>query len=146
MGLWVRMPFLRTGETVRWSAAANRMQSEKRAVGGRLSLTQDRLLFEPNRLDAITGGRPWKTTLSDIAKISIEPSKHTLAIGAAAAKLRRRLRLDMVNSDVELFVINHVNDAVETLTSAVASRAIDDVAMDLGRAVGGQVLARRGQR
>ena len=57
MGILVRGPALEQGETVLWKRAANRTQSNWRAVGGYLFLTASRLLFAPGWLDAVIGGK-----------------------------------------------------------------------------------------
>ena len=47
--------------------AANRTQG-KRAVGGGLHVTNHRLLFSPNLIDARLGGKPWSCALADIVR------------------------------------------------------------------------------
>ena len=56
MGAWVRHSELEGGEVVKWTKAANRQQSELRAVGGKLFLTDRRLLFQPNRFFRLPSG------------------------------------------------------------------------------------------
>jgi hypothetical protein len=54
------------GETVKSRPAANRDQNG-RAVGGRRFVTDKRLLFRPNRIDSITGGKLGTSDLGQIA-------------------------------------------------------------------------------
>ena len=115
MGVWVRGPALEQAETVLWRRAANRTQSDRRAVGGRLFLTASRLLFEPNRLDAVTGGESWSTPLASIRSVGVEARDGNPLSGG----LRARLRLDLVGGDAELFVVNHVGDVVDVIRQAV---------------------------
>jgi hypothetical protein len=74
VGIWVGEPELGESETVVWKQNANRTQSSNRAVGGRLYLTGTRLLFEPNRLDAVSGGRRWAVPLDSVRARLAEPS------------------------------------------------------------------------
>ena len=119
MGIWVRDPALEQVETVLWKRAANRTQSDRRAVGGRLFLTTSRLLFEPNRLDAVTGGENWSAPLASIRSVGIEPRDGNRLSGG----LRARLRLDLADGDTELFVVNHVDDVVNVIKKAVGQPA-----------------------
>lgn len=57
MGLRVVPPKLQAGEEVKWSKRANRFQRRLRAVGGRLFLTNDRLIFGRNKLESLLGGK-----------------------------------------------------------------------------------------
>jgi hypothetical protein len=99
------------GETVVWSAKANRAQG-RRVVGGRLYLTDERLLFNPHVVDAVTGGRRWAVDLRDIA-----------AVGTRPGKLRDRLRIELRDGRAEHFLVNGLDDVVARLHRATASTA-----------------------
>lgn len=114
MGLWVGNPALADSETVVWRRAANRTQSANRAVGGNLYLTNVRLLFEPNRVDAATGGQRWSAPVNAIVSVGIQPRDGNAFSGG----LRNRLRLDLADGSIELFVISKLDDAVRTLREA----------------------------
>ncbi len=119
MGIWVRGPDLGQSENVIWKRAANRTQSSGRAVGGRLYLTQERLTFEPNRVDAITGGRNWQAPLGHIAGVSRQSPDGNAFSGG----LRSRLRLDLADGSVELFVVNHLDEVVGAIRQATGHPA-----------------------
>jgi hypothetical protein len=119
MGIWVRTPELAGSETVLWSQTANRTQSERRAVGGRLFLTQGRLIFEPSRLDGAVGGNRWWAPLSTIRRVSSQQPDGRVTAGG----LRTRLRLDLADGAVELFVINRLDEVVQVIGQAAARRA-----------------------
>lgn len=119
MGRWVREPDLLSGEKVVWRRNANREQTPLRQVGGRLFLTNHRLLFVPNRFDDATGGDPWSCTTTDIAAVAVEPSRSTLPFFGWTAQLRRRLRVEPRAGDAELFVVNRVENAASTLRAAM---------------------------
>jgi len=115
----VRKPTLEATETVARNWAANRTQSDRRAVGGRLFLTGSRLIFEPNRFDAVAGGRPWSVPLTSVRTVGTElPDGKPFSGG-----LRTRLRLDLVEGKTELFVVNHVEDVAEVIRQSTGQSA-----------------------
>jgi hypothetical protein len=119
MGLWIRHPPLLEGELVRWTKPANRTQSNHRAVGGRLYLTGQRLLFQANRVDQITGGESWAVSLLDIASIGVEPGG--IAGPFSGGLLRSRLRIELRSAiNPELFVVGHLDEVMMTIQRAVA--------------------------
>ncbi|MGH3407393.1 MAG: hypothetical protein ACRDRJ_33560 [Streptosporangiaceae bacterium] len=64
-------------------------------------------MFEPNRVDAITGGSNWQAPLGHIAGVSRQPPDGNAFSGG----LRSRLRLDLADGSVELFVVNHLDES-----------------------------------
>jgi hypothetical protein len=122
--IWFTDPRLDPGEQVEWSKAANRFQGS-RAVGGRLALTDRRLVFAPNRLDALLMGRRWAVPLEQIRSVGVEPrgSGNKSLFGG---NLRNRLRIRSGDGE-ELFVINEVEDVLSRLTEAgLAPEAAED--------------------
>jgi hypothetical protein len=115
MGSWVRDPALDQAETILWKRPANRTQSSWRAVGGRLFLTNSRLIFQPHQFDAVTGGGSWSAPLASVRSVGIEPRNWNPFSGG----LRTRLRIELGDGDCELFVVNRVRDVVETIRSEV---------------------------
>jgi len=109
----VTSPALRARERIRWQTAANRAQGG-RSVGGRIFLTNQRLVFEPNRIDSITGGRQWAVPLSAIHEVGFQTRDRNLFSGG----LRNRLRLTCADGDDELIVVNHLDDVIDVLETA----------------------------
>ena len=85
MSWWVPAPPLANGERVVWERAASQPQ-RRRLVGGRFFLTPHRLIFQPNRIEAATGGRPWAVGLHEITAVWPERG------------LRRKLRIDLAGA------------------------------------------------
>jgi hypothetical protein len=110
-GLWFWTPELAPGEVVRWSRAANRAQSRWRSVGGKLYLSSSRLIFQPNRLDAVFGGKPWMVAASDIVSVGVEPRT------TSPQGLRRRLRVEGRMGSTDLFNLRSPDEAAEELRS-----------------------------
>ena len=111
---WVREADAEPDEQVVWSRAANRTQSSSRAVGGKLFLTDRRLVFCPQWIDAITGGQRWSVGLSEVSGVGVQPKGGDRLGGG----LRDRLRLELADGGHELFVINHLSELVERLDGA----------------------------
>jgi hypothetical protein len=75
MGLRVVPPELEAGEEVVWSKRANRFQNRLRAVGGRLFLTDHRLIFGRSKLERLLGGKEWSAPLSVLVSASTTESR-----------------------------------------------------------------------
>lgn len=115
-------PELSDGES--WVAhyAANRTQG-KRAVGGGLHYTTQRLLFAPNAIDSRLGGKRWECALADIEGLGVEPGKFRITelfSGGIAARLRVELR----GNHRELFVIASPEARVAELRNLLATSGL----------------------
>jgi hypothetical protein len=115
MGIWIAGPALAGSEAVTWQHLASRAQSERRDVGGRLYLTTTRLLFEPSRLDALTGGRRWTAPLDSIRSVSVKSWREVVFNRSK----RDLLRLDLADGSLELFWILGLDDAVRVIQGAI---------------------------
>ena len=103
MGWFVKEPELDPGEQVVTTKAANRAQG-KRSVGGRLTVTDRRLIFMPNVIDSILAGRAWSIPKADVAGVGAAPG------------MRKRLRVRTSDGGEELFVVNGLDEFVSQLT------------------------------
>ncbi|WP_410871194.1 hypothetical protein [Nocardia sp. A7] len=115
MGLWIGTPALNATENIIWQKLANRTQGG-RAVGGRLHLTGTRLLFVPNHIEAITGGKRWEAPLTQLRAVGRQSPDGGLFSGG----IRTRLRLD-TDAGTELFVIDPIDEAIAILDAARTS-------------------------
>lgn len=95
---------------------ANRTQSALRAVGGKLVLTDDRLEFRPHGFDQALFGRGWSAPLPRIRSVGIEPR----GLNPFSGALRKRLRVEMDDGAVEMFVVSRVKEVQEQIAGAVA--------------------------
>jgi hypothetical protein len=91
MGIWFRSPKLLPGESVLWDSAANHDQAD-RAVGGKMTLTSERLTFTANRMEARMGGRDWAAPRSALVGFAVADRALKEALGGG---LRRRLRVNL---------------------------------------------------
>jgi hypothetical protein len=119
MGWWVPNPELASDEKVVWQRAANREQSGYRQVGGRLLRTDRRLLFQPNRLDAMLRGKIWNCDFADITDVGEQQRQLAAPVLGRTARNRRRLKVTLRNGSSELFVVNNVSGAIDELQRAV---------------------------
>ena len=98
-------PVLADNEQWVMQLAANRTQG-KRAVGGGLHITTQRLLFKPNVIDGRLGGRSWQCALAEIVAVGVEPSRFSL-LELFSGGLSDRLRFDLQDGSRELFVVSN---------------------------------------
>jgi len=88
-----------------WTTLANRQHGSYRAIGGRLFLTNIRLIFMPKRFDSATGGLAWTRDLADV-RGRHRTTTLRRSIRHPGCCLRRRLRLEARGSDVDIFLVN----------------------------------------
>jgi hypothetical protein len=106
------------GERVRFALLANRSQSSKRAVGGKLFVTNKRCVFTPHLLDFYTGGKICEFPLSEIGCVGVQPAGGDTFGGG----LRDRLRIEHSNG-IELFVVNKLSQVIASLQTLTAGNA-----------------------
>lgn len=111
MGLWFRSPILQKGERLVWSVAANHDQAD-RAVGGKLFVTSQRLVFTANRIEARMRGIDWETPLETVSDCAVADRELKKAL---AGGMRRRLRLVLTDGSEELFVVKDAEEAAKEI-------------------------------
>src|SRR5436305_5062688 len=111
---WLKGVEAEPDEQVVWSQLANRTQSSARAVGGKLFLTDRRLVFCPHWVDAAMRGRTWDVPLASVAAFGIAPKGGDRFGGG----LRDRLRIELLHGGNELFVVKRLEEVVARLEAA----------------------------
>lgn len=95
-----------------WSILANHSQGA-RAVGGRLSVVDGRLKFQPNAFDALTGG---KAVDLPFAGLDFGRSEAAWSLGNLfSGGLRARLAVRLPDGSEELFVVNGLDRVISDL-------------------------------
>jgi hypothetical protein len=102
-------PKLQPGEEIVWSARANRAQGG-RAVGGKLYVTDRRMMFAPNRIEQRLKGCEWSCSVGAVREIGVKQRGGNPFSGG----VRRRLRVALAEKD-ELFVVDDPHDAATEL-------------------------------
>ena len=75
-----------------------------------MAVTNRRVLFQPNRFDAITGKKPWECPLASVTGFEAVDRNLT----ALAGGVRRRLGVQ-TSDGVEVFVVNGLGKKVMEL-------------------------------
>ena len=121
MGIWFRDPDIASDEHVLFRAATNRLISIAEMRGGRLVVTDRRVLFEPNRLDRLTGSKPWVVDSRAIREVTSEPGgKEGVAKFGLAGK-RPHLALSADGAEPGVFAVRNLDAlraAIETSRTA----------------------------
>lgn len=97
-------PLLHGDEEIVASCVAQHVQRGI-ARGGMLFLSNKRLIFLPNRAEALIGGCPWSADLPNVAKIGRDRPSLSL-FGLANGGWHERLLIKMVTGTTEYFVIS----------------------------------------
>jgi hypothetical protein len=110
MGVWVPRARTEDGERVLASFAANH-SAGSRAVGGRVTVTNEALYFTPNRLDRLTGAKPLRLDRSTVHGFALSERDSAEAFSGG---LRKRLAVQGAGVPY-LFVVNAVEQRIAEL-------------------------------
>lgn len=89
IGLRVNAPELEPNEQVVWETRANRFQARIRSIGGRIYLSDRRLIFAPNRFEMKVAGKAWSARLIDLERAFVKgPMKTVRVVSQAGAEER----------------------------------------------------------
>jgi hypothetical protein len=108
---------LQPGENETFSKRAN-YSAGKRAVGGRLYVTDRRLVFEAHGFDKALGGKSVDVPLRDVTAVSVEP-KGSFVKNLTSGGIRDRLRAE-AGGTAHLFVVSPVAEVVEQVRRAAS--------------------------
>ena len=117
---WFNMPILTEGEDLQFEILANHTQS-KRAVGGKIFVTSERLLFAPNRLDSLTGGLTVDIAISTVLGATKSPPVYSLSEMFSGA-FRSRLCLHTERDGDRFFVVNQLEKTIQRFGEYLARR------------------------
>jgi hypothetical protein len=121
---WFNQIQLMDHEEITLSYPANHTQG-KRAVGGKLFVTNMRLAFAPNRIDANLGGKTWELPLTNFASTGTDkPRVSILEIFSGA--LRTRLSIQSNHGILQYFVVSNPQKVAADISSAIQIHAEQD--------------------
>lgn len=109
LGLRIVSLEMQDGKEVRWSARANMVQQRVRSVGGRLHLTDRRLMVGRSRAESLVGGKEWSAALPSLASPS--------AMG------KRTISIEDATGRVERFLVKSPEGSAETIDRAIGAAA-----------------------
>lgn len=122
MGIWFRNPDILLGERILYRAAANHLINLVEMRGGRIVVTDRRVLFEPNRLDRLTGGRPWVVESRAIRDVISESGSKQSVAKYGPAGLRPHLIFAVDGTDSGVFAVRKP-DELKTAVDICRGRA-----------------------
>lgn len=110
MGVWVAKPNLGGDERIRWQSPAGRSLNRWITSGGKLLVTNRRVLFQPNRFDMFTGKSLWDCPLTSAIGIAVVDRDPAVLSGGM------RKRIEIQTSDgTQIFVMNQVDKKAQAL-------------------------------
>jgi hypothetical protein len=115
VGFFFVDPDLLSGEDIRLTYAANRA-SKWRAIGGQLSATNRRIIFQPNRVDAIFHAQPWSCQLQDIDSVDVASK----SLSPKEIGVRNRLQITLTDGHQEKVLVRNLDEVVADLQRQVS--------------------------
>lgn len=115
MGVFLPKLELREGEKAIWEAWANHVRRAV-AVGGVLAVTDERLLFQPNRIERWLRRKTWNCPRDSVVGIEAIARDWKAVLGGG---VRRRLAIQ-TTTGVEIFVVSDVDRRVAELRDLLA--------------------------
>lgn len=110
-GWWLKSDSLGEGEELIVKYPTNYFYRDSRPLGGRLYLTDQRLVFLPHFLDALLGGDRTSIDLDDIAEVREETPDDRPE--GRSRRVPPRLQVDTRDGESHLFVIDGIEAAIE---------------------------------
>src|SRR5690606_36324910 len=108
-----------SSESVQLSFAANRTQNSWRAVGGKLFITNQRILFVPNHWDGKLGGKPVEFGHDQVLEIFVKENRTSLR-ELFSGGLRNRLGFRLSDSSIQYFVVNDLAKTKSKITEVLS--------------------------
>lgn len=123
MGIWFVDPTLAPNEKSLYRVTANRLVTG-RSLGGKLVVTNRRVLFEPNRLDQLTGGKAWAADATAIQNVAIAPGGKEGIAQYGPAGARRHVVVTTAGVEAGVFVVRDpesLRSAIEALHPGISN-------------------------
>ena len=102
---------------------ANYSQSEGRAVGGKLAFGDESLVFEPRKLDELTGGENIEIAYDDIREVGEKGRfEEGLKDSLYGGGIKKRLSIETTGGEEFWFVVSNLDDVIESVQNRVEER------------------------
>lgn len=117
MGLLNASPKLEPGEALLWKAAANHVAGPSYVLwgmtsssSGQLAVTQNRVFFQPSRIDTLFRQQRWERQLDAVTEVEVVGRDGDPFAGG----MRKRLGIRTADG-VEVFVVNRLEETLPKL-------------------------------
>ncbi|WP_165875199.1 GRAM domain-containing protein [Natrarchaeobius chitinivorans] len=114
-GWWVASHDANPGEETIATYHVNYLRPDRRPLGGKLYLTDQRLLFSPHLIDSLLGGETVAIDVRDIDDAARASG------GENGGPPTDSLRLELASGESESFVVDELEDAIGQIRSALPS-------------------------
>lgn len=118
---WVKGFGIRPGEEVRRGFYVNYLRADQRPLGGKLYVTNQRVLFCPHLIDSFFGGSPRMILLKKIVNVAVVDPTEVPDREIVGGGTEKRLRIDTSANQSEYFIINDLEAAVSTINDELES-------------------------
>ena len=119
---WVKGFGRRPDEEVIGGFYANHLRRDDRPLGGKLYVTNERLLFCPHLLDALLGGsRTMIPVATVVAADRFDPSTAAEEDDVVGGGTQERLRLRLHDAGDEYFVVNDLDGVLDATRGVLES-------------------------
>lgn len=108
-GTWFNQPTLHDSEVIALAYPANHTQNDWRAVGGKLFVTNQRIIFIPNKADHNFGGNSVEVTHEQVSSIFVKERSISI-MELFSGGLRDRLGIRLADGTEHLFVVSKLSD------------------------------------
>lgn len=115
-GWWMASYRLSEGESLEAKYPANHFHRNRRPYGGRLYITDRRVIFLPHRLDRVLGGSETVLSFEQIEHVRVESPADRSDPESAVPE---RLQIDTVSAETHLFVVSDLESAYVRIANAV---------------------------
>lgn len=119
--IFFNKPVLDLHENILLSYPANNTQG-KRAVGGKLFVTSNRLIFIPNRIDAFFRGKSWATNIHNVVDVGYDKPDFSI-MNIFSGAWRDRLKISLVDEKPQFFVVNNLISVINKLIDITKLKA-----------------------
>lgn len=126
-GWWLSSYRLASEEALLHKYPTNYFSGEARPYGGRLYVTDRRLVFLPHRIDAMFGGSNVSLHFDDLNDVSSE-AEYLEDGELDTRRIPIRLRVETLDGEVHFFVVEDLDRALEEVHLAIGISDNDDPA------------------
>lgn len=119
--MWFNKPNLNDSEMVELAYPANHTQNNWRAVGGKLFITNQRILFVPNKIDDKLGGEPVEITHDQVSAFFVKGKSISIK-ELFSGGLVDRLGIRLADGTEHSFVVNNLSETRSDIEEKLSNK------------------------